>query len=153
MVPMVKCNLRRFQCMITLQDIGTFSFLILRTSHVLMLGNPKNLIIYHWRCANIVNILLPNLVFLVALLGFLCTRNSFFFPVVFQLCSLVSLQRYTKSLSSQQRASLVEKSRQKPLERKKVLADVNFSMTLIFLFLQLFFCCSFSVLKFLAVFF
>ncbi|KAK1389079.1 Exonuclease/helicase-like [Heracleum sosnowskyi] len=40
-----------------------------------------------------------------------------------ELCSLVSLQRYTKSLSSQQRASLVEKSRQKPLERKKVLTD------------------------------
>ncbi|KAL8088025.1 hypothetical protein AgCh_037970 [Apium graveolens] len=40
-----------------------------------------------------------------------------------ELCSLVSLQRYTKSLSSMQRASLVEKSRQKPLERKKVLTD------------------------------
>ncbi|CAN6471916.1 unnamed protein product [Victoria cruziana] len=40
-----------------------------------------------------------------------------------ELCSLLSLQRYTKSLSSQQRASLVEKSRQKPQERKKTLTD------------------------------
>ncbi|KAK1389077.1 Argonaute [Heracleum sosnowskyi] len=40
-----------------------------------------------------------------------------------ELCSLVSLQRYTKALSSVQRASLVEKSRQMPLERKKVLTE------------------------------
>ncbi|PRQ52668.1 putative post-transcriptional gene silencing PAZ-Argonaute family [Rosa chinensis] len=40
-----------------------------------------------------------------------------------ELCSLVSLQRYTKALSSQQRASLVEKSRQKPLERIKSVTD------------------------------
>ncbi|KAE8037699.1 hypothetical protein FH972_010266 [Carpinus fangiana] len=40
-----------------------------------------------------------------------------------ELCSLVSLQRYTKSLSTLQRASLVEKSRQKPNERMKVLSD------------------------------
>ncbi|XP_062171432.1 protein argonaute 4-like [Alnus glutinosa] len=40
-----------------------------------------------------------------------------------ELCSLVSLQRYTKSLSTPQRASLVEKSRQKPHERMKVLSD------------------------------
>ncbi|KAL5707869.1 Protein argonaute 16 [Ranunculus cassubicifolius] len=34
-----------------------------------------------------------------------------------ELCSLVSLQRYTKALSRMQRASLVEKSREKPLDR------------------------------------
>ncbi|KAM3700331.1 hypothetical protein ACJW31_05G090600 [Castanea mollissima] len=39
------------------------------------------------------------------------------------LCSLVSLQRYTKALSTLQRASLVEKSRQKPQERMKVLCE------------------------------
>ncbi|KAH6814845.1 Argonaute family protein [Perilla frutescens var. frutescens] len=38
-----------------------------------------------------------------------------------ELCSLVPLQRYTKSLSNPQRASLVEKSRQKPQERMKAL--------------------------------
>ncbi|XP_044465053.1 protein argonaute 16 isoform X3 [Mangifera indica] len=38
-----------------------------------------------------------------------------------ELCSLVSLQRYTKSLSPMQRASLVEKSRQKPQERMQTL--------------------------------
>ncbi|XP_058220403.1 protein argonaute 16 [Rhododendron vialii] len=40
-----------------------------------------------------------------------------------ELCSLVSLQRYTKALSSVQRASLVEKSRQKPPERIRVVTD------------------------------
>ncbi|KAH7861984.1 hypothetical protein Vadar_033370 [Vaccinium darrowii] len=40
-----------------------------------------------------------------------------------ELCSLVSLQRYTKALSSMQRASLVEKSRQKPQERIRVVTD------------------------------
>ncbi|EXC25516.1 Protein argonaute 16 [Morus notabilis] len=40
-----------------------------------------------------------------------------------ELCSLVSLQRYTKALSSNQRASLVEKSRQKPHEKTKILVD------------------------------
>ncbi|KAK3010746.1 hypothetical protein RJ639_011299 [Escallonia herrerae] len=40
-----------------------------------------------------------------------------------ELCSLVSLQRYTKALSNLQRASLVEKSRQKPPERMRVLTD------------------------------
>ncbi|KAH1217448.1 Protein argonaute 16 [Glycine max] len=38
-----------------------------------------------------------------------------------ELCSLVSLQRYTKVLSLMQRASLVEKSRQKPQDRIKIL--------------------------------
>ncbi|XP_020555003.1 protein argonaute 16 isoform X2 [Sesamum indicum] len=40
-----------------------------------------------------------------------------------ELCSLVSLQRYTKALSGTQRASLVEKSRQKPPERIRVITD------------------------------
>ncbi|XP_059312360.1 protein argonaute 4A-like [Lycium ferocissimum] len=40
-----------------------------------------------------------------------------------ELCSLVSLQRYTKALSNLQRASLVEKSRQKPQERMRTLTD------------------------------
>lgn len=38
-------------------------------------------------------------------------------------CELVSLQRYTKSLSSLQRASLVEKSRQRPPERMASLTN------------------------------
>ncbi|KAH9686798.1 protein argonaute 4B [Citrus sinensis] len=40
-----------------------------------------------------------------------------------ELCTLVSLQRYTKALSNQQRASLVEKSRQKPQERMGALTE------------------------------
>ncbi|XVF68614.1 hypothetical protein PTKIN_Ptkin11bG0015700 [Pterospermum kingtungense] len=40
-----------------------------------------------------------------------------------ELCSLVSLQRYTKALSTFQRASLVEKSRQKPQERMSALSN------------------------------
>ncbi|GAV71984.1 PAZ domain-containing protein/Piwi domain-containing protein/DUF1785 domain-containing protein [Cephalotus follicularis] len=40
-----------------------------------------------------------------------------------ELCSLVSLQRYTKALSSMQRATLVEKSRQKPQDRIRTLTD------------------------------
>nr|XP_004296440.2 PREDICTED: protein argonaute 16-like [Fragaria vesca subsp. vesca] len=40
-----------------------------------------------------------------------------------ELCALVSLQRYTKALSSQQRASLVEKSRQKPQDRIRTVTD------------------------------
>ncbi|XP_004491186.1 protein argonaute 4-like [Cicer arietinum] len=43
--------------------------------------------------------------------------------VPIELCSLVSLQRYTKALSTLQRSSLVEKSRQKPQERMRVLND------------------------------
>ncbi|CAI0397258.1 unnamed protein product [Linum tenue] len=39
-----------------------------------------------------------------------------------ELCTLVSLQRYTKALTNLQRASLVEKSRQKPQERMGVLS-------------------------------
>lgn len=40
-----------------------------------------------------------------------------------ELCSLVSLQRYTKALNSMQRSSLVEKSRQKPPERMGALSN------------------------------
>ncbi|XP_031265880.1 protein argonaute 4A-like [Pistacia vera] len=40
-----------------------------------------------------------------------------------ELCTLVSLQRYTKALTNQQRATLVEKSRQKPTERMDILRD------------------------------
>ncbi|KAM1112652.1 hypothetical protein EV1_045128 [Malus domestica] len=40
------------------------------------------------------------------------------------LCSLVLLQRYTKALSSKQRASLVEKSRQKAQERIRIVTDI-----------------------------
>lgn len=42
-----------------------------------------------------------------------------------QLCSLVSLQRYTKALSTLQRASLVEKSRQKPQEKIQAITNVK----------------------------
>ncbi|KAG8489214.1 hypothetical protein CXB51_017213 [Gossypium anomalum] len=40
-----------------------------------------------------------------------------------ELCSLVSLQRYTKALTTNQRATLVERSRQKPRERIQILTD------------------------------
>ncbi|KAL1817283.1 hypothetical protein DCAR_0521706 [Daucus carota subsp. sativus] len=40
-----------------------------------------------------------------------------------ELCSLVSLQRYTKALTTLQRAQLVEKSRQKPQDRMKTLTN------------------------------
>uniref|UniRef100_A0A2P2IPH1 PAZ domain-containing protein n=1 Tax=Rhizophora mucronata TaxID=61149 RepID=A0A2P2IPH1_RHIMU len=43
-----------------------------------------------------------------------------------ELCSLVSLQRYTKSLSLMQRATLVEKSRQKPQDRIQTVTNVSF---------------------------
>ncbi|XP_073037967.1 protein argonaute 4-like [Primulina eburnea] len=48
-------------------------------------------------------------------------KRPTYIPV--ELCSLVSLQRYTKALTSFQRASLVEKSRQKPQERMSVLSN------------------------------
>ncbi|KAM0020222.1 putative post-transcriptional gene silencing PAZ-Argonaute family [Helianthus debilis subsp. tardiflorus] len=48
-------------------------------------------------------------------------KKPIFLPIEF--CTLVSLQRYTKSLNTMQRASLVEKSRQKPQERMSVLSD------------------------------
>nr|DAD43168.1 TPA_asm: hypothetical protein HUJ06_001398 [Nelumbo nucifera] len=48
-------------------------------------------------------------------------KRPTYFPL--ELCSLVSLQRYTKALSTHQRSSLVEKSRQKPKERMDVLTN------------------------------
>ncbi|KAK4779556.1 hypothetical protein SAY87_015662 [Trapa incisa] len=48
-------------------------------------------------------------------------KRPTFIPI--ELCTLVPLQRYTKSLTNLQRASLVEKSRQKPQERMRVLSD------------------------------
>ncbi|KAH0454153.1 hypothetical protein IEQ34_016077 [Dendrobium chrysotoxum] len=42
-------------------------------------------------------------------------KNPAYFPI--ELCNLVSLQRYTKGLTVQQRASFMEKSRQKPQEK------------------------------------
>ncbi|OIT40115.1 PREDICTED: protein argonaute 4A-like [Nicotiana attenuata] len=48
-------------------------------------------------------------------------KHPTFIPL--ELCHLVSLQRYTKALSNLQRASLVEKSRQKPQERMRTLGD------------------------------
>lgn len=40
-----------------------------------------------------------------------------------ELCSLISLQRYTKALSTMQRSSLVENSRQKPHECIRIVMD------------------------------
>ncbi|XP_057431384.1 protein argonaute 4A-like [Lotus japonicus] len=48
-------------------------------------------------------------------------KRPCYFPV--ELCTMVSLQRYTKALTNLQRAQLVEKSRQKPQERKAALQD------------------------------
>ncbi|KAJ9551638.1 hypothetical protein OSB04_015683 [Centaurea solstitialis] len=42
------------------------------------------------------------------------------------LCSLVSLQRYTKALSILQRASLLEKSRQKPQEKMRAMKTYHY---------------------------
>ncbi|KAF7111729.1 LOW QUALITY PROTEIN: hypothetical protein CFC21_111707 [Triticum aestivum] len=46
-------------------------------------------------------------------------KRPTYFPV--ELCTLVPLQRYTKALSTPQRSSLVEKSRQKPHQRMSTL--------------------------------
>ncbi|KAJ4749219.1 Argonaute family protein [Rhynchospora pubera] len=43
--------------------------------------------------------------------------------LVMQLCDLIPLQRYTKALSSKQRASLVQQSRQKPHEKRKIITQ------------------------------
>ncbi|KAL5719439.1 hypothetical protein ACHQM5_012217 [Ranunculus cassubicifolius] len=48
-------------------------------------------------------------------------KRPTYFPV--ELCSLVSLQRYTKSLSGNQRSKLVDASRQKPQERMATLSE------------------------------
>nr|QNU10184.1 argonaute 9 [Arabidopsis halleri] len=56
-------------------------------------------------------------------------KRPTYFPI--EVCNLVSLQRYTKSLTNFQRAALVEKSRQKPPERMasltKGLKDSNYN--------------------------
>lgn len=52
-------------------------------------------------------------------------KRPTFFPI--ELCSLVSLQRYTKAISTLQRSSLVEKSRQKPQERASFLSNASVS--------------------------
>ncbi|KAL9373483.1 hypothetical protein Peur_033103 [Populus x canadensis] len=49
-------------------------------------------------------------------------KRPTYIPV--ELCSLLSLQRYTKALTVHQRSQLVEKSRQKPQEKIRILADV-----------------------------
>ncbi|CAL4902553.1 unnamed protein product [Urochloa decumbens] len=48
-------------------------------------------------------------------------KSPTYFPM--ELCRLLPLQRYTKALSTLQRSSLVEKSRQKPQERMTVIDD------------------------------
>ncbi|XP_074321214.1 protein argonaute 4A-like isoform X2 [Silene latifolia] len=48
-------------------------------------------------------------------------KRPVYIPV--ELCSLVSLQRYTKALSGSQRTSLVENSRQKPRDRMAALTE------------------------------
>lgn len=63
MVSKAKCNLRRLQFTSTLENIGTYSSQLLLTFRALMLVNLENLIIYHWRCVNIIKILLQVLVF------------------------------------------------------------------------------------------
>lgn len=130
MVPLKKGKLWTFRCMSTSQNTVTQNSLILPICHALMLVNPKDPIIYLQRCANLNFFLLAILDPSTYNYQNVSLRYKHFkfvsSPLVFQLCSLVSLQRYTKALSSLQRASLVEKSRQKPLERKRVLNDVKF---------------------------
>ncbi|GMP29305.1 hypothetical protein CsSME_00004468 [Camellia sinensis var. sinensis] len=45
--------------------------------------------------------------------------------LLLEFCALVSLQHYTKALSSIRRASLVEKSRKKPQELIRVVTDLR----------------------------
>ncbi|XP_057954580.1 protein argonaute 16 isoform X2 [Malania oleifera] len=49
------------------------------------------------------------------------TKRPNYLPM--ELCDLISLQRYKKALSTMQRSSLVEKSRQKPQERIRTVTD------------------------------
>ncbi|KAL8195378.1 hypothetical protein R6Q57_025781 [Mikania cordata] len=48
-------------------------------------------------------------------------KKPAYLPV--ELCSLISLQRYTKALSTLQRTSLIEKSRQKPQEKMQAITN------------------------------
>ncbi|KAJ4797830.1 Argonaute family protein [Rhynchospora pubera] len=48
-------------------------------------------------------------------------RDPIYVPL--ELCDLIPLQRYTKALSSKQRASLVQQSRQKPHEKRKIITQ------------------------------
>lgn len=63
------------------------------------------------------------LIFCILFWIFVPILNVLYFIV--QLCELLPLQRYTKALTVFQRSSLVEKSRQKPQERIRVLNDVR----------------------------
>ncbi|XP_020595425.1 protein argonaute 16-like isoform X2 [Phalaenopsis equestris] len=48
-------------------------------------------------------------------------KRPIYLPI--ELCNLISLQRYTRAISSQLRAALVEKSRQKPQEQIKAVTN------------------------------
>lgn len=77
--------------------------------------------------------------------SFCIQRNSHAQPyyalvsLYIQHCELVSLQRYTKSLSSFQKASLVENSRQRPHERMASLANVGLLLSIIHETLNIFY--------------
>ncbi|KAF3334610.1 protein argonaute 16-like protein [Carex littledalei] len=48
-------------------------------------------------------------------------RNPTYVPL--EMCDLIPLQRYTKALSSKQRASLLDKTRHKPQERSRIITE------------------------------
>lgn len=110
----VKERLEILLCM-NISSKLTQSLLLLRTCHALMLASQIAPTIFHWRYAS------P-----AVYIPFLEVCIFEFLILFVQFCNLVSLQRYTKALSGRQRASLVVKSRQKPLERIKTLNDVSF---------------------------
>jgi len=53
-------------------------------------------------------------------------KNVILIILMFQLCSLVSLQHYVKGLSATQLATAVEKTKQRPHDRMQALTDVRF---------------------------
>ena len=129
----VKDRLKRLLCMSILSKL-TQSLLILRTCHALMSASQIAPTIFHWRYAPPAVFPLFNfgqVLYTTSVLFFLYISIWQFLFVFLQFCNLVSLQRYTKALSVRQRALLVEKSRQKPLERIKALNDVS----LVFIFI------------------